>query len=74
MARSNALYRLAEERGITREALVKEAIEEHGTIRSAASALGVTPLTISRFLRVGGLRIKPKRIVTVERINDRDPQ
>lgn len=57
------LKKLADERGVDVKALVIAAIEQHGSILAAATALGVTPNTIQYHKKRNGLKTDRKTSV-----------
>lgn len=62
-----SLKQMADEKGMTVEQLVVSTLETHGSVRSAAFALGISPSSIHWWLAYNGYRLIPSaRVVKRE--------
>ena len=59
------LLQMAEARGMSVAELVTTAIEEHGTLRKAAAALGVHKNALSHHIKANRLEVQTRQVARV---------
>ena len=62
------LERIAALRGVSVEQLIPQAIEQHGSVLSAAQDLGVAPNTLHNWLKTHNYQVDIKQIAVVTRM------
>lgn len=66
--RQHKLRKLAEEKDVSVFRLVDQAVQQHGTLRAAAEALGVRPMTIYQWAHRNGYAVETSsRLVKKQR-------